>query len=667
MHTFNLKQHKVYWLILATAVIPLLCGGIITQLFHYLLPNWAILMSGVVMTATVAATLLLMKKIRDSLSLEQFEEIIEKVSTPLMIADKDHQIRHVNQATRELKQDIEDNHDNLVTFFSEVIPGHQNREDQFSHSAHLLDQLAAPIHSNYAIDDSKFKVTFKPLTIFHIRIGTLVEFQKVPLSSQLAKSTNQVQIQPKPEEVETTESCKAPNPNEIDIRHVVENSQHAMMILDENKTLLHINKKMQQILQLNSVDIFNKDWQSLLSETNEHVKQLFAEALNYQEKTEFIQESTQNAKSVDWSITPIKNLEKTNAFVIEAMRPSKSESIRLRESLMEIGTRADICEKEIAHFVNVIGQIELYSTKGSACKVELEEKAYRHPLLKKGMHSVQKLANMVNQSLKEAYTIRQHLAVKASVPNANASHFSVLSQALLRNVEELRNDYIALKNQSNDHQQIVNEQKGISQKFSKILSGGLGQTRSCRDKTLAGFEMVTMVVHDLQQFEMRLSAMLNVLEQTHARLQKIAPEKETAALLDNFMQSLTEQVRLANTQCMKNKSRLKLLIPHFTKHHLQMGHIQTQWQNGLALLQTQDSSLSEWRTYRLQVETYQAHIETRLEELNSLSEKVLNNSYKLESSMSQQGSSQHISQHFEEMIMRNGLSDKLFDDTTEQK
>lgn len=623
-------------------------------------------MSGVVMTATVAATLLLMKKIRDSLSLEQFEEIIEKVSTPLMIADKDHQIRHVNQATRDLKEDIESNHENLVTFFSQVIPGRNSSEEQFNHSAHLLDQLAAPIHCHYAIGDNKFKVTFKPLTICHLRIGTLVEFQKALLPSQIDNRKEQAQKQPKPE-VEISESPKAPDPNQIDINHVVENSQHAMMILDENKTLLHINKKMRQILQLNSADIFNKDWQSLLRETNEHVKLLFAEALNYQEKTEFIQESTMNAKSVDWSITPIKNLEKTKAFVIEAMRPSKSESIRLRESLMEIGTRADICEKEIAHFVNVIGQIDLYSEKGSPSKIELEQKAYRHPLLKKGMQSVQKLAEIVNHSLKEAYTIRQHLAAKSSVPNANASHFSVLSQALLRNVEELRNDYIALKNQSNDHQQLVNEQKGISQKFSKVLTGGLGQTRNCRDKTLAGFEMVTMVVHDLQQFEMRLSAMLNVLEQTHARLQKIPPEKETAALLDNFLQSLTEQVRLANTQCMKNKSRLKLLIPHFTKHHLQMGHIQTQWQNGLALLQTQDSSLSEWRTYRHQVETYQAHIEARLEELNSLSEKVLNNSYKLESSMSQQSNSQHMSQHFEEIIMRNGLSDKLFDDTAEQK
>jgi len=636
----KLSQYKIYGIGLVTTVVPIYSGVLISQIHQQIVPSWALFFSGVVAAATAGCTLSLIRYIKKSLSLDDFSAMIDTLSTPLLIADRQHQLKHCNTAAQKIDvfQEADDT-SSIVDLFHQAISSELHSDKDSELSAHLLDKLVAPLHLNCKFQGKEYRVLFKPIMIRNIRMGTVVEFQDVSVEYTVSLPNQPIEnIQAIPQ---------------LPVEHLVANMQNAMIVVDEDLIIQHLNSSMAGLLKLTE-DMNDQDLSAAFEGQTEQLKAFFEQALKFQEKTDFLQDGS---TTVDWTVTPLIVDNQFKGYIIEAHSPAKQEVEGLKNSLLELGHRADTCEKEIAHFVNLLGHIDLYHNNENP--VVLDLKNYKHPLLRKGIKSVRRLADVVQQSSKEVSTMRAHITQQHIEPQATSNQFSVLSQALLRNLEELKRDYCALKNHQAEHSRIVNEHKGITQNLNQVTEHGYLLTQECRGKVLSGFETVTLIVQSMQQFENQLSAMLQILDDTQNKIKKTGMGQDVSTTLELFIQSLTDQIRQANIHCKKNKSRLNILIPSYTSHHLQMGQLKTQWQNSLKLIQTQESTLSEWRGYQKQENLYQSQLEVRLEELHILSEKVLQKSMHFENKDYQNGNLvSNVTSglvQFDDMILKSGV------------
>tara|TARA_R110002110_G_scaffold115322_2_gene286023 strand:+ start:6041 stop:8053 length:2013 start_codon:yes stop_codon:yes gene_type:complete len=648
---FKLTQNKIYLIGAATAVIPVCSGVLIGQAIEHFQASWALAASGSIIAVALSSTIFFTRYIKNTLSLDNIAATIDTLSIPLLIADRQNQLKYSNQSANKIEAvKACGDSKNIVALFHEAMSSELNTEKDASFSTHLLNNLVAPLHLNITLADKNYRALFKPITVCKIRMGTVVEFHEVAVEyivSLPSEGTLAIQAEPL---IEPEAQVVLP----LQIEHIVECVQHAMLIVDEDNTIQFINESMICLLNISRDNTnSNKKLMQALGAQTEHLKAFLTQALQYEEKTEFLQDGSPTA---DWFVTPIMVDGMHKGYMIEAHTPSKQEVVSLKNNLEEVGRWAKTCEKEIAHFINLLGYIDLYQDKDKLSTTILDFKQYKHPLLKKGIKSVQRLADIVNQSTKETNAMRSHLAQQQTAPIMSSNQMSILSHALLRNLDELRRDYCSLKNHQAENSRIVNEQKGITQGLNQITEDGYSLTQACRGKVLSGFEMVTLIVQSMQQFESELSAMLKILEQTQGKIKKIEMAKDVSTTLELFMESLTGQIRQATQHCKKNKSRLNMLIPNYTTHHLQMGHLQTQWQNSLQLIQTQENTLSEWRGYQKQEETYQSTLEVRLEALYVLSEKIMRKSMGVDEKNDDQVNNISSGLHqFEDVILRSGL------------
>jgi len=635
VQALKFKQYKVYGIGVVTTVVPICSGLLIDQIHEQLVPSWALLFSGVVLTATLGCTLSFVRYMKQRFSLSNFSVMIDTLSTPILIADRHHQLTHCNKAAQEINIfHNTDSSDSIVDLFHKAISP-SNVGDDIELSSHLLDNLVAPLHLHCKLQEKEYRVLFKPILVNKTCIGTVVEFKEVEVEYTVSLPSPPIEDIKQP-----------PLYSQLDVASLVETMEGAIIIVDENSTIQHLNASMTKLLNL-TTNLRHENLSLAFKNQSEQLQAFFEQALQFQEKSGFLQDGS---PAVDWTIVPLIIDNQPKGFVIEAHSPSKQEIKGLKNSLLELGYRADTCEKELAHFVNLLGHIDLYHANISS-PVALDLKNYKHPLLKKGLRSVKILADIVQQSSKEVESMRTHMSSSSIVPQAASNQFSILSQALLRNLEELKRDYCVLKNHQAEHSRIVNEQKGITQNLHQVTEHGYVLTQDCRGKVLSGFETVTLIVQSMQQVENQLSIMLENLDDTQNKIKAIKENENVSATIESLIQSLTDQMQQANMHCKKNKSRLNALIPSYTSHHLQMGHLKTQWQNSLALIQTQESTLSEWRSYQKQEEHYQSQLELRLEELHTLSEKVLEKSMSHENIEYQQDNVASSLNQFDDMVL----------------
>ena len=415
----------------------------------------------------------------------------------------------------------------------------------------------------------------------------------------------------------------APTESFVSLEYFIKRCQNAILVIDHQSNIQYLNVALLRVLGKTKSELSSwkgKSLDSLIDDQDVHLKSLLHEALKTKQKARFLQEQDPSA---DWIVTPLKEKNEWIGYVLEVITPSRNERIRLEDALKETTTRLRKIEVEIAAFVNVISESQLYYQKKGHSYKSLQEATFEHPVLKKGIASVKKLIDKLIGTTQEITDLKQMLQSNDTQPVLTANQTSVLTQAILRNLEEFKRECQSLSQHQKEHSRIVNEQKGITQGLSVSLDKGAAITKACRDKTLSGFETVTLIVQNLHQFELHLGVMLDILSKTTLKIQQRVTDQEISKTLQTFMQSLTEQIKQATFLAQKNKHRLTILIPSYAGHHFQIGKLQAQWQNCQDLIDTQAHSLSEWRAYHKQIEKNECVLKERIQELFNLSEKML--------------------------------------------
>ncbi|MCS5708182.1 PAS domain-containing protein [Candidatus Berkiella cookevillensis] len=448
----------------------------------------------------------------------------------------------------------------------------------------------------------------------------------------------------------------APTESFVSLEYFIKRCQNAILVIDHQSNIQYLNAALLRVLGKTESELSSwkgKALDSLIEDQNVHVKSLLLEALKTKKKSRFLQEQDPSA---DWIITPLKEKNKWIGYVLEVITPSKNEMVRLEDALKETTARLRKIEVEVAAFVNIINESQIYYQKKGHSYKSLQEASFEHPVLKKGISSVKKLIDKLIGTTQEITDLKQTLLANDVSPVLAANQTSVLTQAILRNLEEFKRECQSLSQHQKEHSRIVNEQKGITQGLVASLDKGATITKACRDKTLSGFEIVTLIVQNLHEFELHLGVMLDILSKTTLKIQQRVTDQEISKTLQTFMQSLTEQIKQATFLAQKNKHRLTILIPSYAGHHFQIGKIQAQWQNCQDLIDTQAHSLSEWRAYHKQIEKNEHVLKERMQELFNLSEKMLRKTLLSESKTIPNSPSFH---QFDEIVL--GKSPKAQD------
>lgn len=417
----------------------------------------------------------------------------------------------------------------------------------------------------------------------------------------------------------------------IGLDYFVTRCQTPIIVVSDKLNIMHLNQSALAFLAQQDTGLtnwHNQPLSTLTANVDVHVASLLKEAFNSCKKVRFLQEQPPSA---DWTVTPLRDGDTLTGYVIEIITPSKHELIKLEDSIQQATALRKKSEHEIAAFVNHLNEVQLYAQKPGKFK-SLSEGTFEHPIIKRGINSVNKLTEQVVEAHHQLSQLQQRIQKHHELPSPQANQISVLTQAILRNLQELKRDYVTLAQQQQEHVRIVTDQKGITQSLDNHLQKGFGLTKTCRDKTLSGFETVTMILQNLHQFEQHLKLMLEILNKTTANIQKQALNEDIAKTLQAFMQSLTDQIKQAANLAQKNKLRLNILVPSYAGHHYQIGKLQSQWQNCHDLLETQSLSLAQWRQYNQKAEHTHQQLTERLQELINLSEKTLRKAYQTENS-----------------------------------
>lgn len=415
----------------------------------------------------------------------------------------------------------------------------------------------------------------------------------------------------------------APTASFVSLEYFIKRCQNAILVIDNQFNIQYLNIGLLRVLGKTKSAL--SDWKgksldSLIEDQDVHVKSLLYEALKTNKKSRFLQEKDPSA---DWIITPLKEKNEWIGYVLEVITPSRNEMIRLEDALKKTTTRLRKIEFEIAAFVNMITESQLYYQKKGRSYKSLQEATFEHPVLKKGIGSVKKLIDKLIETTQEITDLKQTIQFSDRQPVLTANQTSVLTQAILRNLEEFKRECQSFSQHQKEHSRIVNEQKGITQGLSVSLEKGAAITKACRDKTLLAFETVTLIAQNLHQFELQLGIILGILSKTTIKIQQCVADQEISKTLQSFTQSLTEEIKQATFLAQKNKHKLTILIPSYAHHHFQIGKLQIQWQNCQDLIETQAHSLSEWRAYHKQTEKNEHILKGRIQELFNLSEKML--------------------------------------------
>lgn len=405
------------------------------------------------------------------------------------------------------------------------------------------------------------------------------------------------------------------------VEYLVKRSQHALLVLDKNCLITHINQTFLDLIE-SKTSIDEALYQSvdkLIESKESHLRTLLAQALQSGKKVRFVQDGPQTA---DWVLTPL-NEPFFKGTLIEVITPSKNEYLELEEKVKQLLAKQRITEKEMALYVNQLAGMGLYYQREGKLNTKLDTIEIKHPILRKGLSAINHLAEIISNTQHEIAELQSCMRAQQTTPTVGTSQINVVAQALMRNLQDLKRDYALLTSHHEDHQAIVNEQKGLTQNIMTELDKGTNLSKSCRDKTLAGFETITLILQNLHELENHFSLMAATLNETSQNLQKNQDNEKLARTLGSYLTVIREQIAFASKIADKNKRRLNILIPSYAGHHYQIGHLLTQWQSCHDLVESQTLSHAQWRQYNKNVDDAEESLQERIHELTQLSEKLL--------------------------------------------
>lgn len=501
-------------------------------------------------------------KLDDKAWVVQLNNVIEKVSTPVIIADSNYRISFANQSFNKLPLAT------LLASVDNILDLITVKDNKLNASVKdTLDALKGKVKCHLMWQDKSYICSLMPLiSPADERWGILLECHivdnqeiNIELTSKSFGTLDQANTSPSfiHFEIENEEKSDI-------IEKAIQQTSHPLMILDENQCIKQTSdnfvalfnqdkdaNKMQHI-GVNIVDIMQGFAPELVA--------TLENALAAHKSTTFVAEHFNQI--CDWVITPIKANGNDIGTIVEILYPSKQELKALEENVARVESTKDEIEKELRHFTQGLANCKLYQ-KGNESYLEgFNSQDYNHPLIKNSSKIIHQLYSDLNNLHNEIDTVKNSLE-NNRMPDNNAyiaplKQVNALSNTLSRNVFEAEQDLTALHQEISKLKGLLGEQKGLNQVYMKPLSRALGATEQALIKTVNHSETVTLIlqqIHENQTFVTQLQEFI-------VKLSKLPRNMESPQTSEIYKEIIGLLDRVKNTLSV-GKLKLKELLINF--------------------------------------------------------------------------------------------------------
>ncbi len=509
-----------------------------------------------------------MNKLEDRTWMKQLFTVIEKVSTPAIIADLNYQISFANPSFNKLPlATLLNNVGNILDLISvqdtkvnitlkDALDGLKGKL-----KCHILWQgkcYSCAISPLYSPQGEKWGLLLECLPLNEeIAAGAVVNAKSFGTLDQANTSANYIHF-----EIENEAELEMAKKDII--TNAIEQSAHPIAIIDENFNIQQTSNNFVTLINTNDKSDLNtivgSSLLELVEKTNPTLTNSLEKALTPNKITSFVAEHFNQV--CDWIITPITAKEAHAGYIIEIMYPSKQELKALEENLERAQQSKEEIETELRHFTQGLARYKLYQ-KGNDSHLEgVTNQDYQHPLIKNS-------SKIIYQLYSDLHNLHHALdKVKTDLQNTHTpdimtyslplKQVNVLSNALSRNVYEAEQDLTALHQELSKLKSLLAEQKGLHQVYMKPLSRALGATEQALIKTVNHSETVTLILQQLYENQ----TFLTQLQEFIVKIAKLPRNTESAQTTEIYQDIILLLDRVRNTLNV-GKMKLKELLINF--------------------------------------------------------------------------------------------------------
>ncbi len=531
----SLKQKSILAIIMPVAFL------IISQAAFYSFSWWGLLTAGIVgCLCLFHFDFKYVSKIEDLTWQQQLHALIQKVSTPVIIADLNYKISFANNSLNRLQiATLAEKAGNVV----ELLAG--DDEQLKKQVKETLDGLKGKVKCHITWGAKQYQCTINPLfSPTGKNWGFLLEFQANDqfVATQMSFENDQANI----------------------VSSAIKHTSHPLIILDESFMIAKASDNFAQLISSAKATFTNEDLIGyniidLLQRNLPNHSVSLEKALAANKYTSFVAEHFNQI--CDWVITPIQINESNKGYIVEIMYPSKQELLALKENIDREKQAKDFLEKELRQFTQGLANCKLYQ-KGSDFVIdEIHGQEYHHPLIKNSSKIMIQLYTDLHYLHDELDSVKAALEAN-SAPKANSTlplkQINALSNALSKNVFEAEQDLTALDQELGKLRGLLAEQKGLNQMYMKPLSRALSVTEQALVKTVSHSETITLLLQQIHENQTFISQ----LQEFIAKLAKLPRNAESGQTTEIYQEIIGLLDRVKNTLAV-GKLKLKELLLNF--------------------------------------------------------------------------------------------------------
>lgn len=429
-------------------------------------------MTTIILLASVSAAMILaylyrfFTRLEDMTWQQQLSCVIQKVTTPVIIADHKHEISYANDSFQRLP---------LATLLSqsknivELLATQENiesseREKRLAQFKTTLETLSGRMKSQITWVECQYEWIVMPLySPAGKRWGTLLEFSIKNQQNSDLNTANEALAQ----------------------------SSHPLVVLDKDFQVQRATTAFKQLLNKSAHHQVNHQLESInfldhVIEAFPKVALCLKQTLESNKSSSFIAEHCD--RICDWKVTPIKSQQQVFGYLIEVIYPSLQEMMALEEGLERAQHRQNLLERELIDFTQGLGKLALYQKEPNVVLEQFKHIQFNHPLLRNSAKIVQKLQNEM-QNVKDTPS-------PMFTPNGQ---INILSTSIMGSVHEIDQDFSGLNQELMKLNSHIKEQKELNQAYAKPVSRTIQSTEEALFKTVGYSESVTMIMQQLHE------------------------------------------------------------------------------------------------------------------------------------------------------------------------
>lgn len=551
VHTHHLKRDC-----LVAIVLPVL--SIAALYIAKQISIWSLLITGIALSALLYKYVYsFIYSFEDQTWQEQLQNVIQNVSTPVLIADQYFKISFANQSFNRLPIALLlEKIDNLV----DLVSVQDDKLD--STIADALNNLAGKLKCQISWNDKNYICAIIPLcSPTGKRSGYLLECHLQDIHQEVANQVNSISFDTlaKAHDVKhTIQVVQTVKEQDEMISLALKQSSQPFLILDKKGNVQYTSESFVDLLNVSEAKLLGNSLLNIMQEAAPNVLSSLESALHNSNHSVFVAQHFE--KICDWHVNPIHKENKIEGYTIDIIYPSKQELLALEQSNEHLQLAKESLEKELRNFTKGLANCKLYQKGKDFVLDGINAEEYQHPLIKNSSKIICTLYNDLHQLHNELDSVKSVLDAKTQDASYTfpLKQVNALSNTLSHNVYEAERDVTSLHQELSKLKALLGEQKGLNQVYMKPLARALNATEQALVKTVNHSETVTLILQQVHENQIFLTQ----LQEFIAKLSKLPRNTENSQTTEIYQDIIGLLDRVKNTLTV-GKMKLKELLLNF--------------------------------------------------------------------------------------------------------